>query len=313
VAAVVVVAVASCVPESVHSYTAYGFDIRSTFFFPELLPGKKEGRADVAIREDVARADDLRRVEEDEAVLAPQEAYLAFRDVGTCIVRNGRDIVVSRLADSHDAELRLALLGPAFAVLLQQRGFLVLHASAVNVGGRAVAFLGGSGQGKSTIAAALHRRGHPLIVDDLVAVRVGDGPPRVYSGFPQSKLWPDAATALGENCDALPRLHPSYEKRACPLIEGFTTEQSLPLARVFELGVSEAVTIAPMSARDTLMALVRHSYGIEWLHPISGAAQFAQRAEVARCVPAARLDRPYDLTALPAVVEAVEADLVSVS
>ena len=294
-----------------HSYTAFGLDIKSTFFFPELLPGKRKGRADVAIREGRPPAEDFHRIREDEAIFAPKEAYLAFRGVGTCIVRNGREIVVSRLPGSHDADLRLALLGPAIAVLLQQRGFLVLHASVVNVFGRAVAFLGDSGRGKSTMAAALHQRGHSLVVDDLAAVRVGDGEPWVCAGFPQFKLWPDAAAALGRDYEALPRLHPDYEKRACRSVDGFTSQQSLPLARIFELSAGTSVAITKIPPRDTLLALLRYSYGIEWLHPVSGAAQLHERAELARRVPVARLERPHDLALLSAVVDAVEADVAS--
>jgi hypothetical protein len=46
---------------------------------------------------------------------------------------------------------------------------LALHASVVDVDGRAVAFLGASRQGKSTLAAALARRGHTLLSDDCCA------------------------------------------------------------------------------------------------------------------------------------------------
>jgi hypothetical protein len=295
----------------VHSYSAFGLDIRSTFFFPELLPGKKNGRGDVAIREERLGTADLRPIEQDEAIVAPRETHLAFRGVGTCVVREGREIVVSRLATSNDDELRLALLGPAMAALLQQRGFLVLHASVVNVHGAAIAFLGGSGEGKSTLAAAFHQRGHMLVVDDVAAVQVGDDGPRVRSGFPQYKLWPDSAAALGRDSASLPRLHPDYEKRACRLVDGFTPQQSLPLARIFELRVGTSVSLTPVGSRDALLALLRNSYGIEWLHPVSGATQLHQRAAVARSTRVSILERPYDLAALPSVVDAIEADVAS--
>lgn len=55
-----------------------------------------------------------------------------------------------------------------FAALLQ--GLEVLHASAVVLGGAAVAVLGPSGAGKSTLAAELVARGAELVADDVVAL-----------------------------------------------------------------------------------------------------------------------------------------------
>src|SRR5258708_4473008 len=52
------------------------------------------------------------------------------------------------------------LLGPVLGVLLRLRGVTCLHASAVSFGDRCVAFVGAAGSGKSTMAAALARRGY---------------------------------------------------------------------------------------------------------------------------------------------------------
>jgi len=63
--------------------------------------------------------------------------------------------------------VRLYLLGSAWGALCYQRDLLVLHASAVRVDGRAVAFCGRPGMGKSTLAAWLAESGHALVSDDL--------------------------------------------------------------------------------------------------------------------------------------------------
>ena len=54
--------------------------------------------------------------------------------------------------------------------MLQHRGYLVLHGSAVLVNGRAVVFSGDSGAGKSTLAASMVHHGYQLITDDVVAI-----------------------------------------------------------------------------------------------------------------------------------------------
>jgi hypothetical protein len=59
--------------------------------------------------------------------------------------------------------------GPVHALVRHLEGRPTLHASAVSVGGRALAFLGESGAGKSTCAADLCRRlGAELLADDTV-------------------------------------------------------------------------------------------------------------------------------------------------
>src|SRR2546421_132869 len=71
--------------------------------------------------------------------------------VGAFLVRGGREIVVDPAPGVEARVLRLSILGPAFGLLLHQRGRFVLHASAVASGGGVLAFAGGSGWGKSTL------------------------------------------------------------------------------------------------------------------------------------------------------------------
>src|SRR5205085_11497996 len=104
------------------------------------------------------------------AVGANGEIYERFADAGAFLMRAGREIVVDPAEGVSGDVLRLYLLGPVLALALHQRGWLMLHASAVAMGQQAVAFLGGSGWGKSTMAGVLHQRGHALVADDFVAV-----------------------------------------------------------------------------------------------------------------------------------------------
>ena len=61
--------------------------------------------------------------------------------------------------------------GPVAALLRHLAGGTTLHASAVEIGGEALAFLGDSGSGKSTAAADLcGRLGAVLLADDLVTI-----------------------------------------------------------------------------------------------------------------------------------------------
>jgi hypothetical protein len=84
-------------------------------------------------------------------------------------------------------------VGNLMACILALRGESVLHASAVAFDAAALACLGSSGMGKSSLAALLCAHGARLITDDLLRLQEdGDGW-RCYPGAGQLRLRPDAA------------------------------------------------------------------------------------------------------------------------
>lgn len=61
-------------------------------------------------------------------------------------------------------------------------GLDLLHASAVELGGRAVAFTGVSGMGKTSLTAQLVARGHGFVTDDVLAVETDGATLVAYPG-----------------------------------------------------------------------------------------------------------------------------------
>lgn len=289
---------------SPYAYQAYGLIIYSALELPELSPAAGgAGTADLTIGPGRAGAPDGKAGARF-AVGDAGEIYISAREAGQFVVRAGREIVFERAAGASDDVLRLYLLGPVLALALHQRGWLMLHASAVAVGEQAVAFLGGSGWGKSTMAGALHQRGHAVVADDFVAV-TAEAAPRVYPGFPQLKLWPEAVAALGAEPDELRRLHPDFEKQGRRLTAGFAPE-ALPLGRLFVLAEGETIAIERLDKLSALVELVRHSYAAQALPRLDAAEHLRQCAALLRQAALYRLQRPRSLAALPAVAEAVE-------
>lgn len=289
-----------------YRYRAFALGIASDIPFPELSPG--DGEIDVAI----CRLEAIERHSLPDGEYAePRSAAewrLMYDDVGLVTIRDGARVEIAPVAGVDARTMRQAILGPALAVLLQQRGYLVLHASVVRVGGGAIAFLGDSGSGKSTIAAALHARGHELISDDLAAIRLTGAGPEVLSAFPQFKLWPDSVTALRMDPAGLPIVEPGFSKRVQRVTDRFTRTEATPLRRLYLLGAGPCAATAPLSSADAFIALVRFTYGVEWLHAQSGPTLFQQRAALARAGRVSRLTRPWRLTALEDAVDMLEAD-----
>ncbi len=92
----------------------------------------------------------------------------------------------------------LLLSGSGLAHALAADGVSALHASAVEADGSAIAFIGSSGQGKSTIAGLLCANGYRAVTDDVLRCEVpaesnGAGPAYCYRGSTRMRLRPQAA------------------------------------------------------------------------------------------------------------------------
>jgi hypothetical protein len=292
-------------------YRAFGLAVRSEIELPELDAGE-DGKEDLTIRL-------VRRNSDEEAGVRSRitaaEVYTFPPHIGRCWIREGREIELEPIADVDDGVIRLFLLGTAFGVILHQRGFLVLHSSSVMIGGRAVAFVGASGLGKSTLAAAFDAAGYPVVADDIGALRLGGGEVEIMKGFRQIRLWPDSAAANGYDPARLPLLHSGGEKRWLRPTHDDLPDR-LPVAAIFVLDRTtiESRThcdIAVPGAQERILELVRHTFTFRMLSDISVAGDhFRQCAAVVRTVPVFHLSLPSGLDLLPEsvrrVIEAIE-------
>jgi hypothetical protein len=180
--------------------------------------------------------------------------------------------IVCYVHDELDEDLaatvvELRLLGPTLALWLELHGVLALHASAVDVGGTALGFLSHGKGGKTSVAATLVQRGHPLLTDDLLAVATSHAPPMAHAGFPTMRMWPTEATHFVGDTEHLEVVHPYYEKRRVPVGGthgwGEATAISRPLGvlYVLERGADgePPVAITPIPSREALPYLMLHS------------------------------------------------------
>jgi hypothetical protein len=78
----------------------------------------------------------------------------------------------------------------AFRLLME--GHLVLHASAVHIRGRSLAFVGASGMGKSTMATLMCAGGATMLTDDIARIDVNGAHAMVSPGAVESRLRPAA-------------------------------------------------------------------------------------------------------------------------
>jgi hypothetical protein len=157
------------------------------------------------------------------------------QDVADYLVRDGREVIIDTRLARGAPDVALFLLGSVLGFLSHQRGLFPLHASCVAVEGQAIALVGHSGAGKSTIAALLLAEGARLLSDDVTVIDIhAPGGPLVLPGFPRQKLWRDTLDMLCMIPGRPLRSTVSLEKFDRSVAEQFQPEQ-MRLAGICQL------------------------------------------------------------------------------
>lgn len=214
-------------------------------------------------------------------------------------------------------DLATYFLGPVMGFLLRRRQVMSLHASAVDIGGRAVCFCGDAGSGKSTTAAAFALRGRPVLAEDIVPLREAGGQVFAVPGYPRVCVWPESAHLLLGSEDALPALTPVWEKRYLDL-DGRRARfaaAELPLAVLYLLGERRSESGAPrieaVTAAAALLYLVQNTY-MNWvLDKQQRAAEFDALSRLVRTVAVRRIVPHADPAKLGELCKIIEDDALS--
>jgi len=247
------------------------------------------------------------------AELADGARYLGWSGVLECVVSpDARRIAYRPLPGAGRRAVETYLAGHVLSFALLARGGEPLHATAVVLDGRAVAFAGDCGYGKSTLAAEFLRAGHSLLTDDLLVVKRAGGARLAYPGAPRIKLCPDVVGALPEAAGA--PMNPITRKLVVPLTG--VPAAPVPLARLYVLPPpwrrrARGVEIQRLSARRAFVEITRATFNAEQRERARLARQFAFAADLAATVPVKRLSFPRELAWLPAARAAIERDAAS--
>lgn len=237
------------------------------------------------------------------------EIRLFWPDVCDMSIRAGSEIAVRAPAGAEVSHLRHLVNGIGLGLALHQRGVFTLHASAVALEGGAVALMGAKGAGKSTLAAALARRGHTLLSDDVVAIDLpAAGLPQVRPGPTNLNLWPDSAAATGHDPASLSTIW-SHSTKLVGWVEGRTLSEPVPLRALVILERADAEAgLEGIGSLPAFTQLVAHSHAFRWVEDApSRPRHLGQCRAVLERVPVFRLRRGPSLENLPALVRRVEA------
>jgi hypothetical protein len=205
-------------------------------------------------------------------------------------------------------------LNQVLPLALSRQLKLVLHGSAVNIGGQGVAFLGESGMGKSTLAASFAIGGSRFLTDDGLLLSWENNKCHILPSHASIRLWEDSEQALiGECVDRAPALKFTSKAR---LLAG----ESIPfcnepkeLKRVYFLGddENENITISPITPSETIVGLIKNSFLLDCEARDLLTHHFDEICKLAELPIYYRIDYPRNYGALSKVKAEIEKNLHS--
>jgi hypothetical protein len=299
-----------------HHYQLAGLRFRSPLALPELGPVTAAGNVDVYIDESEVPLPDNGQ--------APPGGMTWSSDTERCLldvariarfsISRGQRIAFQRTdADGDDHLLRLFLLGSVLGALWHQRGRLPLHAGAVDVDGRAWAFAGQSGAGKSSLVVAMAVSGAGYLCDDVCVLDVlDDDRVHAWPGLARLRVSPEIRALL--RLDDRAPLDPFGKHALTPPWP--RPVGARPLAGIVILETVPATAkpvIDRLEAPAALAALLTHTYRMEYLPIEHRARQFDHCAALVRSVPVYRLRRPWGVQRLQGDAQRLLALLVTLN
>jgi hypothetical protein len=290
-----------------YAYRLAALKVEADLDLPDLSPwdGPSAAVSDIVIRlgEVPSQLQDADCVEAIFQTRGRDEYLLTLPGTGRVLVRCGREITIEPERDADPINMRALLTGPIQAVLWHQRGLLPLQASAVVIGGRAVALAGPAAAGKSAFAAVLAQAGHEILADDLCVIEAdaGSGSANVLPGVTQLRLWRDTLDQLGIAANGC---RPALSDKENFLVDCWVgCREKRPLAAVFALARQSNVALtvqrlSGMAAMNTLREVVhmrRPASALGCDGDIAAGLSRLSRADV----PVWRLSLPDDPACLP--------------
>lgn len=226
-----------------------------------------------------------------------------------------KNLWVIHHTDESEIDLESLFVGPVLGCILRLLGTICLHASVVNIDGKAVVIMGGSTGGKSSTAAGIFQLGHQVLADDVAAITVRDNRYFVQPGYPKIRLRPEPAATLFREKEpsSLPMVYSDRDSRYLSLESesGFCSE-SRPLAALYLLDKrDEALTtpfIEPIEAHEKLIKLTENTFGSYMVYKDLRIKEFKFLAELAKKMPVRRLSFGNDLRTLPLQCRAIISD-----
>ncbi|QIP15390.1 serine kinase [Spirosoma aureum] len=303
---------------STYYYTAYGLSIGSEIALSQLKEIQPTAVDLVIKRGRIPQSPPLEPTKVYRSGLNAQFAqaglgclWLDWSPLLSFMAINGNELILD--TDQTDEDLlSLFTLSEAIGLILFQKGYFLLHGSAIQLTNKGVVFLGQPGAGKSTTVAAFAQKGVPVLSDDMVCIRLQEGKtPMLIPAFSQIKIWENTVNGLNLNRTDLTPVREGLTKFSWHESVSFAQEE-VPLAQIFVLE-------SPSESENTLKPISKSQLPIELLNhfPLPDSLltgnslkdYFEKSILIANTTPLYKMSRPSDFVKLHQFVEYIKSTL----
>lgn len=218
-----------------------------------------------------------------------------------------RQVLCTPVPDASQQTISAVYFNQVVPLIRNHDGELVLHASAIAGKAGALAFLGPSGRGKSTLAAAFARAGFPFLTDDGVVLEAVGAAYAVKPNQPFMRLRSDSEAAIfnrsgtdaNDMCDGKNHVisGPDLPFQEC----------SVPLRAIYLLGPGESdgVAIERLKPAAALSELIKHSFILDVDDRARLRTHFDRISSLAEIAACFAFDYPRRYEELPQVMNAI--------
>jgi hypothetical protein len=155
-------------------------------------------------------------------------------------------------------ELTLGFTSVLTGMSLNLQNQVAIHANAVSLEGKAIAFAGYSGRGKSTLSAYCASRSAGFVTDDVLIVDPGN---LVLPGNLRIKLYPSTGESLGLDAAEETRYKIFYEPTK---LGALMHQHPVPLVAIYllEESTNDEISTQQLDKTDAAFALMTHGYNV---------------------------------------------------
>ncbi len=220
--------------------------------------------------------------------------WMELPGVGSFRFGDGPRVTVFPANGVRDETVEDAFRRIVLPMALQAEGEEVLHASAVVGPAGVVAVCAVSGTGKTTLAYALSRRGHPLWADDAVAFDSNDDGVLAQPLPFTLRLKGESATLFGD-APTETLYEPEAER----------------LAAILVLAREEGISVELLDTAAAFPLVLEHAYCFDLDENERKRTMMASYLELAARIPIYRVRMQPGLDRLPALLDRLERDVLA--
>ena len=241
---------------------------------------------------------------------------LRFPDLADFLVSaDGKDVTAFPSEETDISTLEHLYINQLVPLALSRQGLPAFHASVVTVPGGAIAFLGRSGTGKSTLAASFALEGSAFLTDDGLLLEETENGYMALPSHASLRLWDDSVEALVDY--ELEHAGPVSYSDKSRLLAGEALSycnEARPLLAAFLLDSTKAESflISDLDGSNRYRAWLENSFLLDIEDQALLAEHFDWTHRISSTVPTYKLDYPRDFCMLPEVRRCIGAEVAQV-